>query len=198
MRTPPACLPTRAPYLPRCLACLLTGAARRSVPFRSSRTAMLYCVAACCAVLQRVALCCSVLRCVAACYAVLQHVTLCCSMLCCVAACCTRSVLFRSSRTHSVASRPCRASQPSRVTIPTECVERRTLHDTFRRVLAIGRMMRSRSPAHSSAHVGPHRIRSIAARLSATEPRPRAPVPLTSDCPLRTEPRRPPARHPRH
>ncbi len=43
--------------------------------------------AACCPVLQRAVLCCSVLSCVAACCAVLQRAVLCCSVLPCVAAC---------------------------------------------------------------------------------------------------------------
>jgi hypothetical protein len=64
---------------------------------------VLCCVAACCAVLQRAVLCCNVLYCVAACRTVLQRAVLCCSVLCCVAAC--RTVLQRVVLCCSV--RPC-------------------------------------------------------------------------------------------
>jgi len=46
---------------------------------------VLQCVAACCSVLERVAVCCSMLQCVAMYYSVLQCATVCCSVLQCVA-----------------------------------------------------------------------------------------------------------------
>ena len=50
---------------------------------------MLQRVAVCSSVLQCVAVCCSVLQCVAVCCSVLQCVAVCCSVLQCVAVCCS-------------------------------------------------------------------------------------------------------------
>jgi len=50
----------------------------------SCMSAAVFCVAACCSVLQHVAACCSMMQRVAACCSVLQHVAACCSMsVCC-------------------------------------------------------------------------------------------------------------------
>jgi len=63
---------------------------------------VLQCVAACCSVLQRVAVFCSVLQCVAVCCSTLQCVAVCYSALQCVAACCRalQSAAVRCSAPH--------------------------------------------------------------------------------------------------
>jgi len=50
---------------------------------------VLQCAAVCCSVLQCVAVCCSVLQCAAVCCSVLQSVAVCCSLLQCAAVCCS-------------------------------------------------------------------------------------------------------------